>query len=170
MGDVVYVKQDGSRIGINDKGKISLQTQAETVLYFFQRMDIDMLYLLLDNSKTYQDFKKKDFLNKLDLAFDNLLQEGNTYLNAYKGICNSETCNFKCKGYSFVGNVTNDYMDFIFDIRDNHVFDIYECSKYICESPPFQLKRKISIDDFEFPFLLFICFFRMFNDVFILKN
>lgn len=151
MGDVVYVKHDGRRIGINDRGKIPLQTQAEAVLYFFQRMDIDMLKLLLDNENTYQDFKKKDFLNKLDLAFDNLLQVGNTYLNTYEGICNSETCNFKCKGYSFVGNVTNDYMDFIFDIRDNRVFDMYECSQFKCDSPPNQVKRHISIDN-ELPF------------------
>jgi hypothetical protein len=152
MGDVVYVKQNGSRIGLNEEGKVPLQTQAEAVLYFFQRLDIDMLKLLLDDANTYQNFEKKEFLNKLDLAFDHLLLAGNTYLNTYEGMCNSETCNFKCKGYSFVGNATNDYMDFIFDIRDNRVFDMYECSQFRCDSPPYQVKRYISIDDFEFPF------------------
>lgn len=61
MGDVVYVKEDGSRIALNEKGKIPLQTQAEAVLYFFQRLDIDMLKLLLDDANTYQNFEKKNF-------------------------------------------------------------------------------------------------------------
>jgi hypothetical protein len=152
MGDVIYINQDGSRIILNEEGRESLNTQAETVLYFFQRLDIDMLNLLLDDANTYQDFEKKVFLKKLDYVFDDLLQVGNTYLNRYDGFCNSEECNFKCKGYSFVGNVTNDYVDFIFDVRDNRVFDMYECSQFRCDSPPYQVKRYVSIDDFEFPF------------------
>lgn len=136
MGDVIYINQDGSRIILNEEGRESLNTQAETVLYFFQRLNIDILKLLLDDANTYQDFEKKAFLKKLDYVFDDLLQAGNTYLNRYDGFCNSEECNFKCKGYSFLGNVTNDYVDFIFDVRDNRVFDMYECSRFRCNSPP----------------------------------
>jgi hypothetical protein len=152
MGDVVFVQQDGSRIVLNEKGSIPLESQADAVLYFFQLMDISMLKLVLDDAHTYQDYEKKVFLKKLDYAFDDLLQAGNTYLNRYEGFCNSEECNFKCKGYSFVGNVTNDYMDFIFDIRDQRVFDLYECSQFVCDSPPLALNRNVSFDDFEFPF------------------
>ena len=152
MGEVIYINQDGSRIILNEEGRESLNTQAETVLYFFQRLDIDMIKMLLDDANTYQDYEKKVFLKKLDYVFDDLLQVGNTYLNRYDGVCNSEECNFKCKGYSFVGNVTNDFMDIIFDIRENRVFDIYECSQFRCDSPPYQVKRHLSIDDFELPF------------------
>ena len=152
MGDVIYINQDGSRIILNEEGRESLNTQAETVLYFFQRLDIDMIKMLLDDANTYQYFEKKVFLKKLDYVFDDLLQAGNTYLNRYDGFCNSEECNFKCKGYSFVGNVSNDYVDFIIDVRDNRVFDMYECSQFRCDSPPYQVKRHLSIDDFELPF------------------
>ena len=151
MGDVVYVKQDGSRIVLNEMGSIPLQTQADAVLYFFQRMDISMLMLVLDDAHTYQDFEKKVFLKKLDYAFDDLLQAGNTYLNRYEGFCNSEECNFKCKGYSFVGNVTNDYMDFIFDIIDQRVFDLYECSQFVCTSDSILKNENISLDS-DVPF------------------
>lgn len=151
MGDVVYVKQDGSRIVLNEMGSIPLQTQADAVLYFFQRMDISMLKMVLDDAHTYQDFEKKVFLKKLDYAFDDLLQAGNTYLNRYEGFCNSEECNFKCKGYSFVGNVTNDYMDFIFDIRDQRVFDLYECSQFVCTSDSILKNENIFLDS-DMPF------------------
>jgi hypothetical protein len=151
MGDVVYVKQDGSRIVLNEKGSIPLESQADAVLYFFQRMDISMLKLVLDDAHTYQDFEKKVFLKKLDNTFTTLLDAGNTYLNRYEGFCNSEECNFKCKGYSFLGNVTNDYMDFIFDIRDQRVFDLYECSQFVCTSDSILKNENISLDS-DMPF------------------
>jgi hypothetical protein len=151
MGEVVYVKKDGSRIVLNEMGSIPLQTQADAVLYFFQRMDISMLKMVLDDAHKYQDFEKKVFLKKLDYAFDDLLQAGNTYLNRYEGFCNSEEFNFKCKGYSFVGNVTNDYMDFIFDIRDQRVFDLYECSQFVCTSDSILKNENISLDS-DMPF------------------
>jgi hypothetical protein len=152
MGDVVYVKQDGSRIVLNEKGSIPLESQADAVLYFFQRMDISMLKLVLDDAHTYQDYEKKVFLKKLDYAFDDLLQAGNTYLNRYEGFCNSEECNFKCKGYSFVGNVTNDYMDLILEIKNNKVTDIYECSKFVNSETDILKKENICIDTLEEPF------------------
>jgi hypothetical protein len=151
IGDVVYVKKDGSRIDLNEKGSISLQTQTDAVLYFFQRLDIAMLKSVLDDEHTYQDYEKRVFLKKLDNAFDDLLKSGNTFLNRYEGFCNSEECNFKCKGYSFVGNVTNDYMDFIFDIRDNRVFDMYECSHFKCNSELILKNKNIALDS-EMPF------------------
>lgn len=151
MGEVVYVKKDGSRIVLNEMGSIPLQTQADAVLYFFQRMDISMLKMVLDDAHKYQDFEKKVFLKKLDYAFDDLLQAGNTYLNRYEGFCNSEECNFKCKGYSFVGNVTKDYMDFIFDIRDQRVYDLYECSQFVCTSDSILKNENISLDS-DMPF------------------
>ncbi|MEY2702156.1 MAG: hypothetical protein RLY43_789 [Bacteroidota bacterium] len=152
MGDVVYVKQDGSRIVLNEKGSIPLESQADAVLYFFQRMDISMLKLVLDDARTYQDFEKKEFLKKLDYAYTTLLDAGNTYLNRYAGFCNSEECNFKCKGYSFVGNVTNDYMDLILEIKNNKVTDIYECSKFINSETGILKNEKICIDTLEVPF------------------
>jgi hypothetical protein len=152
MGDVVHVQEDGSRIVLNEKCKVALETQADAVIYFFQRMDISMLKMVLDDTHTYQDFEKKEFLKKLDYAFTALHEAGNTYLNRYAGFCNSEECNFKCKGYSFVGNVSNDYMDLILEIKNNKVTDIYECTKFVNNETGLLKKEMISIDTLEEPF------------------
>ena len=151
MGDVVHVQEDGSRIVLNEQGRVALETQADAVLYFFQHMDISMLKMVLDDDHTYQDFEKKEFLKKLEYAFTALQEAGNTYLNRYEGFCNSEECNFKCKGYSFGGNVTHDYLDVIVDVRENRVFDLYECEKFKCELDSPLKNTKLVIDD-ELPF------------------
>jgi hypothetical protein len=31
---------------------------------------------------------------------------------------------------------------------------LYECSQFVCDSPPLALNRNVSFDDFEFPFWL----------------
>jgi hypothetical protein len=153
MGDVVYVQQDGSRIVLNEKGSIPLESQADAVLYFFQRMDISMLMLVLDDAHTYQDYEKKVFLKKLDYAFDELLSRGNTYLNRFEGNCTSNVCtNVNCQGFSFVGNSSQDYMDLILEIKNNKVTDIYECSKFINSDTDILKKENICIDTLEEPF------------------
>jgi hypothetical protein len=151
MDDVAYVKQDSSRIVLNESGNIPSQSQADAVLYFFQLMDIDMIKLILDDANTYQNFEKNVFIKKLDYVFHDLLQAGNTFLNRHKGVCNSVECNFKCKGYSFIGNVSYDHIDFIFDIRDNRVFDIYECDQFKCTSEIILQNKNLSLDS-DMPF------------------
>ena len=59
MGDVVYVKEDGNRIILNEEGKIPLKTNADAVFYFLERMDCNMLNLILDKNLPYQDYDKK---------------------------------------------------------------------------------------------------------------
>jgi hypothetical protein len=34
MGEVVYVKKDGSRIVLNEEGKVSLKTQARCIVFY----------------------------------------------------------------------------------------------------------------------------------------
>jgi hypothetical protein len=152
MGEVVYVKKDGSRIVLNEEGNVSLKTQADAVLYFIQNLDNDMLNLVLDENRQYQDYDKHTFIKKLSYAFDIFYKRGNTYLNRYEGKCNSGVCtNSNCIGFSFVGNKTNDYMDLILEIKNDRVLDIYECSKF--ENDGFELtkKKKITLDN-ELPF------------------
>lgn len=146
MGEVVLIT-NGNRVHLNENGTAPLKTQADAVLYFTQRFDIDMLKLILEDYFTYQDYDKKTFLKKLSYVFDIFQDEGNTYLNVYEGKCNSSICsNFNCKGFSFVGNKTNHYMDLIIEIKDGKVCDIYECHDFSNENDILNKKEKIVID------------------------
>lgn len=153
LGDVILVQEDGKRIKLNDDAEISLASQLDAVLYFMQRMDEDMLKLILEDCYTYQDLDKRTFLKKLTNVFDAFEEEGNTFLNIYEGKCNSAACsNNNCKGFSFVGNQSNDYMDLIIEIREDKVFDIYECYDFINENDTILKKSKITIDSQDIPF------------------
>ena len=153
MGDVILVQDDGKRIKLNDDAEISLATQLDAVLYFLQRLDIGMLKLILEDYFTYQDYDKKTFLKKLSNVFDEFLGKGNTYLNIFEGKCNSAACsNLNCKGFSFVGNKTNHYMDLIFQIKENKISDIYECYDFQNENDTILKKGKIIIDSQDIPF------------------
>ena len=153
MGDVILVQDDGKRIKLNDDAEISLATQLDAVLYFMQRLDIGMLKLILEDYFTYQDYDKKTFLKKLSNVFDEFLGKGNTYLNVFEGKCNSAACsNLNCKGFSFVGNKTNHYMDLIIQIKESKVSDIYECYDFINENDTILKKDKIIIDGLNLPF------------------
>jgi hypothetical protein len=137
---------------LNDSESIASKTQAGALLYFLQRLDIAMISTVLDDKKTYQNFEKPLFIKKLGAALDEFIEAGNTYLNRYEGVCNSKTCNFNCKGYSFVGNQSQDYLDLIIDIQDGVVLDIYECFSFKCENQKIQKNEYIGLDQSDYPF------------------
>jgi len=153
MGDVILVQEGGKRIKLNDDAEISLATQLDAVLYFMQRMDENMLKLILEDCYTYQDYDKKTFLRSLLDAFEEFQEYGNTYLNVFEGKCNScVSKKMNCQGYSFLGNQTNHYMDLIFEITDDKVSDIYECFDLVGEDERVVKRFKINIDNLNFPF------------------
>lgn len=47
LGDVVFVCNDGSRLILNKEGNIPLQTQVDAFLYFLERLDSDILEIIL---------------------------------------------------------------------------------------------------------------------------
>jgi hypothetical protein len=152
MGDIILIQADGKRVRLNDEAEIPLQTQIDAVLYFLQRLDINMLKLVLDDSFTYQNFEKPLFIKKLDAALNDFIEAGDTYLNRYKGFCNAESCNYKCKGYSFVGNKSHNYFDLIIDVKDGVVNDIYECYSFKSENERIHKNENITVDKFDVPF------------------
>ena len=147
LGDVIvtrYISTNYDSIGI--------KTQADAVLYFLQRLDINMVKLILEENRTYQDFEKSLFIKKIQASLDEFIESGDTFLNLYSGVCKSKTCNFNCKGYSFVGNNSNNYFDLIIDIKDGIVQDIYECISFKCDNESVIKKRCIEIDKSRMPF------------------
>lgn len=123
-----------------------IKNQADAVLYSIQQLDIEMVDLLLDSSRTYQDFEKPIFIEKLDFAFDEYRKSGDTFLNYYEGNCNSKSCNFNCKGFSFIGNSSNKYFDLIIDTKHGFVHDIYECQFFITNKSNHQIKRALKVE------------------------
>lgn len=147
MGEAVLVKDQNIKIDLNEKAEIPLQTQEDAVLYFLQRLDVNMLGLILEDNRTYQDFKKPFFLKELDTLFDKFLNAGDSYMNKYNGVCGAKICkNFKCKGYSFVGNITSNYFDLIIEVKDHIVTDIYECGDFDCDDFIVRRNKKIGIE------------------------
>jgi len=151
MGEVVLIT-NGNRINLNDKGEIALKTQEDAILYFLQRLDVNMVSNVLDDNRTYQNFAKPLFIKKLDAALDKFIEAGDTYLNRFNGACNSKSCNYKCTGYSFVGNNSSNYFDLIVDVKDGVVNDIYECVKFKREIKGVKKNRRIAIDKTDIPF------------------
>ena len=112
-----------------------LTTQADAVIYFLQQLDIDTMQQLLDENRTYQDFSKADFIEKLGKAMEEFLQGGDKFLYYNPGCSTSKECNYKSKGFSFVVNKSGHYLDMIIDIKDGVVQDMYECSEFDEEAP-----------------------------------
>ena len=151
MGEVILIS-NGNRVHLNENGTVALKTQVDAVLYFLQRLDIDMVSSVLEDDRTYQNFAKPLFIKKLEDAIDEFIEAGDTYLNRYEGSCNSKSCNYKCKGYSFVGNNSANYFDLIIDIKHGVVNDIYECFKFKLEINGVIKNRRIAIDKTDMPF------------------
>lgn len=151
IGDVVLIS-DGNKIQLDKNAKIPLLTQADAILYFLQRLDIDMDSSILEDNRTYQNFAKPLFIKKLEDAFDKFIEKGNSYLNKYEGFCNAESCNFKCKGFSFVGNKSSHYFNLIIEIKDGVVLDIYECTIFENYNQNIESRYRIAIDEYDVPF------------------
>lgn len=105
----------------------SSKSQADIILSAFRKMNIETINKNLDGTKTYQGSAKSIFVEKLALAFKEFRKEGDTSLDLYDGFCNSKSCNFRCQGFSFIGNNSNNYFDLIFDIVQGEIFDFYQC-------------------------------------------
>lgn len=46
------------------------------------------------------------------------------------GLC--KKCNYKCTGYSFVGNEDGSHLDLVVEEKNDRVKDIYDCSDFLC--------------------------------------
>lgn len=137
---------------MNFTNYIKLKTQEDAVIYFLQKQDIEMVNDILDETCTYQDFKKHIFIQKLGNALDEFISAEDTYLNCYSGYCNAEICNYKCSGNSFIGNCSNFYMDLIIDVKEVVVYDMYECSDFKPLEPVVKKRKRIRIDNSPVPF------------------
>ncbi|MBL0261019.1 MAG: hypothetical protein IPQ10_08120 [Saprospiraceae bacterium] len=123
------------------------KNKKELIIESFQKMDLNMLDILLDENRTYQDATKEVFLEKLNIVFSKLKNNGDTLLSTYEGFCNSDACHNKsCKGYSFVGNKSKKHIDLIFEELDNDVKDICHCNGFKTYETFVETENLIMID------------------------
>jgi hypothetical protein len=124
-------------------------TKAEHIIKAFAEMNSAALGILLDDAKTYQEATKEVFLEKLEelyLAHKNI---GDDYLISYSGKCGAEYShceNCGKTGYRFVGNHSNNYFDFIFELTGQNISDIYDCSRFETTETIENLESKASLD------------------------
>jgi len=94
-------------------------------------MDIDNLRLCLKDEHSYQDTTKETFLNEVESIFEAHKNSGDTELLFYKGACGSQICdNCGKKGFRFVGNHSNNYIDLLFETDGDDIKDIYSCEQF----------------------------------------
>lgn len=110
-------------------------------------MDIKSLFHLLEDSFTYNDKSKNEFLSDLEKSFKNFKQLGNTHLEVHKGNCIGKSCDVvSCVGFSFVGNNSRDIMNLIFK-EDNS--DIFTCHNFTLYDKNIEI-TSLDIEDFNF--------------------
>lgn len=129
-----------------------LVTQVDAVIYFLQKLDIEMVSDILEDSRTYQDFEKSIFIHKLGNALDEFIGAGDTFLECYSGFCNARICNYKCSGFSFIGNNSNNYFDLIIENKKGVVHDIYECTEFKSLETGYQKEKRVRIDNSRLQF------------------
>jgi len=126
-----------------DQTENKISNQAQAIQHFIERMDIEMIDAFLDNDKTYQDLKKDKFINQLQLTFAQFKDLGDTHLFSVEGSCNS--CDKTKTGFTFIGNISKNYMSIVFDTADNKINELHECSDFKNKQTNLNLKKRIYI-------------------------
>lgn len=124
------------------ENKISNQYQA--IIHFIEKMDIEMVDAFLDSDKMDEGFDKYRFISKLQEAFAEFKEFGDTYLLAFEGNCNS--CDETRTGFTFVGNYSCNYMSIIFDTTENRIDYLCECIIFKNKHSNLILNKRIFID------------------------
>ena len=121
-------------------------TNAQLVLKCIQAMNTEALYILLDVERTYQDWKRNEFILKLERVMEKFEADGDTYLNAVQGACGG-SCSKGQNGYLFIGNNSKNYMNLLFVEEELQLTDLYECSLFRTKFENLELQKRYYIDN-----------------------
>lgn len=126
-----------------------VQNQMEAFVHSVQRLDIEMIDLILEEKRTYQNFPKHMFIDMLGRAFKVFKDHGDTFLDCHQGYCNTETCNFRSPGYCFIGNHSKKYLNLVIENAQGVVIDIYECAYFMILGNGFIDGERVHIRDYS---------------------
>lgn len=121
-------------------------TNAQLVRKCIQEMNTEALYFLLDKERTYQNWKRNEFILKLERITEQFKADGDTYLNAVQGACGG-SCSKGQNGYLFIGNHSKNYMNLLFVEEELQLTDLYECSMFQTQFKNLQLNTHYTIDN-----------------------
>lgn len=130
-----------------------LSNQVQAIKHFIEKMDIEMIDAFLENDITYQNFEKSIFISKLQDVFEKFQNLGDTHLIATEGSCNK--CDKSRTGYLFVGNISECYMNLIFETSNDTVDNLFECNSFNTHGIEVNMFKRICIryhEDTDFPF------------------
>jgi len=137
-------------LALDNQGEVPNEpTKAGLIIKAFAEMNSAALEILLDDDKTYQNATKEVFLEKVEELFLAYKNSGDAYLISYPGKCGAKCSlceNCGKTGYRFVGNDSNNYIDFIFEIGHETVSDIYDCSRFETTETIENLASQASLD------------------------
>ncbi len=134
-------------------GKTNISCQAEAVLHFIEKLDIEMVDDLLDSERTYSDLEKPVFIHKLGNAFDILIEAGDSNLMRSKGVCTGKGCdNIGCSGYTFLGEKSGLFLDLVIIEKDGSIEDIFDCAELDSGASNRKYENRVRVDKLEFPF------------------
>lgn len=122
------------------------------LLRSIQEMKIDHVRSELIKHPPFKTLSKDEVLNRLNSVFDSFVSSGDKFLYAELGMCNG-TCFARCKGYTFIGNHSQQFIHLIFeadlDTPDFVLLDILECRSFLNYNSALELKEKSNLHFFE---------------------
>lgn len=99
------------------------------LITFIQKMDSEMVELLLDDNRIYQGMTKKEFIRNMDVVFQKAQLAGDNGLAVFPFRCTGCTCQRSgISIYLFSGRRSGIAMLLTFELDNNkHVTNLYEC-------------------------------------------
>lgn len=98
---------------------------------FICSFEINKVNLYLNLDRQYNKISKEEFVFTLSEWFKELKNNKNTELKPFKSKCTSNICcNKGCEVFVFESDVTKEYLGLKFDVFQNRVINITECSTF----------------------------------------
>ena len=111
-----------------------MENKKDLIIKAFEKLDANMLDVLLNDNQPYQDVSKALFVAELKKYFWEMKSENYSVFDykAYKGVC--QNCSKGKTGYSFVNSEGHSFMSMVFEESEDDFTDIYKCGSFCTEN------------------------------------
>jgi hypothetical protein len=93
---------------------------------FFENLDLPSIKLMLSDCKTISNEKPEEFFRQLASSFLYMQMAGNDFLESAEGLCNR--CTKGAHGFIFKGTNIPFHFGILFEVKNEKVTDMVECS------------------------------------------